>query len=99
MSELVTARHAKAAFIYFAMFSAFWAKSQTVTLDTSAAGRRQTIDGFGTCIAGTEGEQSWWQDLFFNDLQASMLRMDLTPSFKSPYSDFTYNSPWFHNNP
>ena len=25
--------------------------------------------------------------------------MDLTPTFKSPYSDFTYNSPWFHNNP
>ena len=57
------------------------------------------MDGFGTCIAGNEGEQSWWQNLYFNDLQASMLRMDLTPTFKSPYSDFTYNSPWFHNNP
>jgi len=72
---------------------------QTVTIDTSSAGRHQTMDGFGTCISGTEGEQAWWQNLFFNDLQASMLRVDLTPAFKSPYSDFTYNSPWFHNNP
>jgi len=73
--------------------------AQTVTIDTGVGGRRQTIDGFGTCISGTEGEQAWWQDLFFNDLQSSILRMDLTPSFKAPYSDFTYNSPWFHNNP
>lgn len=72
---------------------------QTVTIDTSPAGRHQVMDGFGTCIAGTEGEQGWWQNLYFNDLQASMLRMDLTPTFKPPYSDFTYNSPWFHNNP
>ena len=57
------------------------------------------MDGFGTCFSGTEGEQGWWQNLYFNDLQASMLRMDLTPVFKSPYSDYTYNSPWFHNNP
>jgi len=72
---------------------------QTVTIDTSPAGRHQVIDGFGTCIAGTEGEQGWWQNLYFNDLQASLLRMDLTPTFKAPYSDFTYNSPWFHNSP
>ncbi len=25
--------------------------------------------------------------------------MDLTPQFVSPYADFTYNSPWFHNSP
>jgi O-glycosyl hydrolase len=73
--------------------------AQTVTIDASPAGRHQVMDGFGTCIAGNEGEQSWWQNLYFNDLQASMLRMDLTPTFKSPHSDFTYNSPWFHNNP
>ena len=75
------------------------ASGQTVTIDTSPAGRRQVMDGFGTCISGTEGEQAWWQNLFFNDLQATMLRVDLTPTFKSPYSDFTYNSPWFHNSP
>lgn len=72
---------------------------QTVTIDTSPAGRHQRIDGFGTCLAGTEGEQAWWQQLYFDDLRASILRMDLTPVFHPPYSDFTYNSPWFHNNP
>lgn len=73
--------------------------AQTVTIDTSPAGRQQVMDGFGTCLSGTEGEQAWWQQLYFDDLRASMLRLDLTPVFKSPYSDFTYNSPWFHNNP
>lgn len=72
---------------------------QTVTIDTSPAGRHQRIDGFGTCLAGTEGEQVWWRQLYFDDLRASILRMDLTPVFQPPYSDFTYNSPWFHNNP
>ncbi len=71
----------------------------TVTLDTSAAGRQQVIDGFGTCLGGTEGQQAWWQSLYFDDLRCTLLRVDLTPQFVSPYSDFTYNSPWFHNHP
>ena len=74
-------------------------QTATVTVDTSAAGRQQVIDGFGTCVSGTEGQQSWWQSLYFDDLGASLLRVDLTPQFVSPYSDFTYNSPWFHNHP
>src|SRR5260221_6511347 len=86
-------------YIFALCFIAVSCEAQTVTIDTTPQGRRQSIDGFGTCISGTEGEQAWWQDLFINDLQASIVRMDLTPSFKSPYSDFTYNSPWFHNNP
>jgi O-glycosyl hydrolase len=73
--------------------------AQTVHPDTSSSGRAQTIDGFGTCMSGTEAQQSWWQNLYFDDLAASMLRMDIVPRFKAPYSDFTYNSPWFHNNP
>src|SRR5215470_6420648 len=75
--------------------------AQTVTIDTSSAGRRQVIDGFGTCLYGNEGQQSWWQSLYFDELQCSMLRMDLTPHFKSPYTGMngTYNSPWYHNNP
>ena len=71
----------------------------TITLDTSSAGRRQVIDGFGTCLSGNEGLQTWWQTLFFDDLRATLLRVDLTPQFVSPYSDYTYNSPWFHNHP
>jgi O-glycosyl hydrolase len=73
--------------------------AQIITIDAGLSARHQTIDGFGTCLSGTDGQQTWWRNLFFEDLQCSMLRMDLTPVFKSPYSDFTYNSPWFHNNP
>ena len=73
--------------------------AQTITVDCAPSARHQTIDGFGTCLSGNEGQQTWWRNLFFDDLQSSMLRVDLTPVFKSPYSDFTYNSPWFHNNP
>lgn len=75
--------------------------AQTISVDTSFAGRRQTIDGFGTCLSSLEGQQSWWQSLYFEDLKCSVLRMDLTPHFKAPYTGMngTYNSPWYHNNP
>ncbi len=72
-------------------------QSATVAIDTAA--KAQVIDGFGTCVAGSEAQQSWWQQLYYDDLGASILRMDLLPRFKAPYSDFRYNSPWFHNNP
>ena len=75
------------------------ATAATVTIDTSSAGRQQTIDGFGTCLSGVEGQQSWWQSLYFDDLRCTLLRVDLTPQFVSPYADFSYNSPWFHNHP
>ncbi|HEX4121733.1 MAG TPA: hypothetical protein VH619_14015 [Verrucomicrobiae bacterium] len=71
---------------------------QTVSIDTSQTGRAQVIDGFGTCLSGTEASQTtWWTNLYFGDLQASMLRMDLTPNFKSPYSANSYNSPGYGN--
>ncbi len=74
------------------------ADAQTVTIDTSPAGLRQIIDGFGTCQSGAEAIQTtWWTNLYFGDLQASMLRMDLSPSFISPYSDNSYNSPGYGN--
>jgi hypothetical protein len=57
------------------------------------------IDGFGTCLSATQADQAWWQELYYDDLGASILRMDLTPVFVSPYADSSYNSPWFHNNP
>jgi O-glycosyl hydrolase len=83
---------------------AFWfvvgsSLAQVITIDAGPAAHHQTIDGFGTCLSGNEGQQSWWRNLYFDDLQCSMLRVDLTPVFKSPYSDFAYNSPWYHNNP
>ena len=75
------------------------AYAQTVSIDATATGRRQVIDGFGTCLAGTNGEKTWMQNLYYDDAYCSVLRLDLVPRFKAPYSDFTYNSPWFHNSP
>lgn len=72
-------------------------KGQVITINTSAPGRGQTIDGFGTCLAGNEATNLWWQQLYFDDLGASMLRLDLTPHFRAPYSDNAYNSPSWGN--
>jgi O-glycosyl hydrolase len=69
------------------------ARAQSVVVDSTK--RHQTIDGFGTCLAGSEAKQSWWQSLYFDDLQASMVRIDITPTFKAPYSNLSYCSPWF----
>ncbi len=72
--------------------------AQTVFIDTSPAGQQQVIDGFGTCLSGTEASQTtWWTNLYYGDLQASLLRMDLTPNFKAPYSNNNYNSPSYGN--
>ena len=70
-------------------------EAQTITIDTSLAGQRQLIDGFGTCLSGSEALQTWWQNMYFGDLQASMLRMDLSPAFNAPYSNNGYNSPGY----
>ena len=69
------------------------AAAQVVTIDVSPAGNHQVMDGFGTCLSGSEGQQLWWQQLCFDDLGVSMIRVDLSPSFGSPYSDNAYNSP------
>lgn len=61
---------------------------------------RQTIDGFGTTGPYKAlGSEPWLQDLYYDDLGASILRVDLTPAFRKPYSEFLYNSPWFHESP
>ncbi|MEP7196585.1 MAG: hypothetical protein ABI851_08695 [Saprospiraceae bacterium] len=55
----------------------------------------QTIDGFGAFQGGTFTTQTWWQNLYINDLECSIYRIDLTPRVKAPYSDLSYFSPWF----
>jgi len=70
---------------------------QTVHIDAST--REQVVDGFGTCLVGTEGQQAWWRALYFDDLGASLLRFDLVPRFVSPYSDRGYDSPGPHGDP
>ena len=86
-------------FTFLLLFGSNAVRGQNISIDTSAGARGQTIDGFGTCLSGSEGQQAWWQELYFDDLESSILRVDLTPAFKSPYSDFVYNSPWYGNNP
>ncbi len=78
--------------------SASTARAQDVMIDTSPAGRQQTIDGFGTCVSD-EGTSEWYQQLYFDDLRASILRVDIVPHFAAPYSDHHYNSPWYSNDP
>lgn len=75
------------------------AHAQTVVIDTSPGGRQQVIDGFGTCLSGASGSSAWFQQLFYDELAASILRVDLTPPFVSPYSDLHYNSPWYGQTP
>ncbi len=69
--------------------------AQTVAIDTTPSGRRQIIDGFGTHQGDAARNATWWQQLYYDDLGASIYRVDLTPQFVSPYSDFSYVSPWF----
>jgi O-glycosyl hydrolase len=59
------------------------AHAQTVTIDTTT--RYQTIDGFGTMTGSDESQQAWWQQLFFDDLQASIFRVDIEPTFTAAF--------------
>ena len=70
------------------------AVAQTVAVDTSASGRHQAIDGFGTCC-GALGLQSWYSQLYFDDVGFSILRTDITPTFSGTYANLHYCSPWF----
>jgi O-glycosyl hydrolase len=73
------------------------AAAQEVDVDVSV--KAQTMDGFGTALIYEVGSEAWFRTLLFDDLQASMLRFDVSPKFKSPYSNYAYNSPWFHSSP
>lgn len=55
----------------------------------------QTIDGFGAFESDADINASWWNDLYFEDMECSIYRVDLTPQLRSPYSDLSYYSPWF----
>jgi O-glycosyl hydrolase len=74
------------------------AGAATVTIDDSVAAQKQVIDGFGACI-NQNGDKEWYQKAYYDDLGCSIMRMDITPQFKSPWSDHAYNSPWFSNQP
>lgn len=69
--------------------------SQTNTLNIELDKPLHTIDGFGAHQSGDVLNQSWWNQLFFEDMDCSIFRVDLTPVLVSPYSDLSYYSPWF----
>ena len=70
----------------------------TITINDSPSGQKQVIDGFGTCIDNSDfAKTDWFQKTYYDDLGCSIMRMDLTPPFISPYSDHSYDSPWFGN--
>lgn len=69
------------------------AQDAVVTIDVNT--QHQVIDGFGAHQGNEVVNEEWWQELYYGDLEASILRMDLTPRLTAPYADFSYYSPWF----
>lgn len=69
--------------------------SQNIQVDIRTNERRQVIDGFGAHQGNNETNAAWWQQLYYDDLGASIYRVDLTPRFVAPYSNLSYYSPWF----
>ncbi|MCB0706293.1 MAG: hypothetical protein KDC34_13335, partial [Saprospiraceae bacterium] len=57
--------------------------------------KHQIIDGFGAHQGNGDVNQNWWQELYYEDLRASIYRVDLTPQLIAPYSDLSVYSPWF----
>ncbi len=94
-------RRALLAFIVIAAVSSaglpLAALGQTIVVDGSSAGRRQTIDGFGASPSATESSSAWWQQLFYDDARCTILRVDLTPAFTSVYSANGYDSPAYQS--
>ncbi len=68
---------------------------QAQTVHVSIDDKQQIIDGFGAHQGNNDVNQAWWKQLFFDDIQASIYRVDLTPQLVSPYADLQVYSPWF----
>ncbi|HZG00637.1 MAG TPA: hypothetical protein VEY71_06525, partial [Chitinophagales bacterium] len=80
---------------YTWLFVAFPFLGTAQTVNINPQDTFQVIDGFGAFQEAHYGNQVWWSPLYYEDLGASILRVDLTPRFVSPYSDLNYYSPWF----
>jgi O-glycosyl hydrolase len=81
--------------LFLCLGNAFHALAQPTEVEIRFSERHQLIDGFGAFQGDNVINQSWWQELYYDDLGASIFRVDLTPRFTSPYSDLNYYSPWF----
>ncbi len=69
--------------------------SQNTTITVNTTERQQVIDGFGAHQGNSQTNAAWWQQLYYDDLGASIYRVDLTPSLNAPYATLSYYSPWF----
>ena len=69
--------------------------SQPIEVVVNPGEMMQVIDGFGAHQGNEVRNQTWWQELYYDDAGASIYRVDLTPKLMSPYSDFNVYSPWF----
>lgn len=69
--------------------------AQPGSITISDTVKYQIIDGFGAHQSDASINQSWWNQLFYDDLECSIYRVDLTPKLVSPYSDLNCFSPWF----
>ncbi|MCB9354952.1 MAG: hypothetical protein H6575_10345 [Lewinellaceae bacterium] len=68
---------------------------QGANVDIFASEKHQQIDGFGAHQGGAAVKTIWWQQLYYDDMGASIYRVDLTPRLVAPYSNLSYYSPWF----
>lgn len=80
-------------FFFWAFLSSAICQTNQLSFDTISTA--QSIDGFGAHQSGSQLNQLWWNDLFFEDMDCSIFRVDLTPVLRNPYSDLSYYSPWF----
>ncbi len=64
-------------------------------IDVNLNAEHQVIDGFGAHQSDNSINEDWWLQLYYQDMECSIYRVDLTPVLKSPYSDLSYYSPWF----
>ena len=69
--------------------------SQNIQVSIQTGERQQVMDGFGAHQGNNETNTGWWQQLYYDDLGASIYRVDLTPRLIAPYSNLSYHSPWF----
>ncbi|MBK9108463.1 MAG: T9SS type A sorting domain-containing protein [Saprospiraceae bacterium] len=81
--------------VFFIFLLPLFAYTQVVNIRIDPNQIYQTIDGFGAFESDADINASWWNDLYFEDMECSIYRVDLTPQLRSPYSDLSYYSPWF----
>lgn len=83
----------------FTQLSVTGASAQGAVAVSDAPSCPRVIDGFGTTAPPKLQDREWVRALYYADLRASVLRVDMTPRFRAPVSARLYHSPWFHGTP